>query len=116
MKVKVIKPKAGAPAGLIANVELIGAMHPTIKIVDLAIWEGRDERGPWVAWPGRQFTDGTGKKKTARFVRAVGEEYEGLNKLNAYILSEVEKWRATAEAESEGDGGDGGDGGENPFA
>lgn len=115
MKIKLIAPRDGAPAKLLANAELRGFIPnaPNIKMVDLAIWEG--DEGPWVAFPGRQYTDSAGKKKTARFIRPVGEEWDDLNRLTKFILSEYAKWAATREAsdgEPEGDG----EGDDNPFA
>jgi hypothetical protein len=114
VKVKLIQPKPNAPAKLLANVELIGFIPnaPNIKMVDLAIWEGNDDKGPWVAFPGRQYTDGAGKKKTARFIRTVGEEWDDMNKLTAFILAEYRKWDETRPEP----GDDEADEAENPFA
>ena len=112
VKINFVTPRNGAPEALLANAELVGFIPqaPNVKMVDLAIWSS--EKGPWVAFPGRQYQSNDGKKKTARFVRPVGDEWGDMNKLTAFILSEFEKWKDSAPAA--GDGGEGEE--ENPFA
>jgi hypothetical protein len=113
VKVNIIAPRSGAPEKLLANAELVGFIPqaPNIKMVDIAIWDG--DKGPWVAFPGRQYQGNDGKKKTARFVRPVGEEWSDLNKLQEFIIAEWRKWDAArAEAGPEDEGDDD----ENPFA
>jgi DNA-binding cell septation regulator SpoVG len=111
MKVVFESPRGNAPQKLLANAQLIGALHPTLKITDVAVWQGEcngkgREDGVFVTMPGRQYTDKEGKKKTACFIKPVGEEWEGMNKLRDFILAEFDKWHHAEDEVAE----------ENPFA
>ena len=116
MKVVLIPPKQNAPESLLANAELHGFITkaPNIKIVDIAIWNG--DKGPWVAFPGRQYQSGDGKKKTARFVRPIGDDWTDLNRVQEFILAEWKKWQAAREAAGPDADSQGFDDSEVPFA
>lgn len=114
MKVKIIPPRDNAPDKLRCNVELSDFIKgaPLIKMVDIAIWDG--DKGPWVAFPGRQYQGNDGKKKTARFIRPVGEEWDDMNKLCNFILAEYKAWAEVNDTSDDTVDDDGGE--ENPFA
>jgi len=73
--VKVVPVTNGGPAGKLADLELhftAGALAG-MRLMGFSLWAGRDERGPHVSLPSRQYTV-DGERRSFTLLRPSGDE------------------------------------------
>jgi DNA-binding cell septation regulator SpoVG len=110
MKLVFVAPPSNAPAKLLANVTIKDCPIPGIEMRDVGVWDS--DKGPWVAFPGRQY-EKDGKKKTVRCLNPMGDDWSAMNKFTEGIIAKFREWLKEQDANEPGaDDGDE----ENPFA
>ncbi len=94
-----LEPGAGAPAALLAEVEIPITEGPLagMKVIGIRIWRRKSEPDhQFVTLPGRRYQTGEGEIRTYEYIRATDGRGESVNAIREQILSAYRQYRIEA--------------------
>jgi hypothetical protein len=97
--IRFFEPGAGAPAALLAEVEVSITEGPLagMKVTGIRVWRCKSEPDQeFVTLPGRQYETGEGEIRTYEYIRAMDGLGETVRAIRAQILAAYRQYRNVA--------------------